>query len=99
VRVVPTDPRIDSDWERGPIHDYRVIFWPKPTAADEYDVLDADDVHAVIAWADGEGRRRECSYVLYAKATVNNRPGLVWLAGIEPTNSGPNFSRRQPLLG
>jgi len=95
--VRPVDPRMDSEWEAGPIHSYRVIFWPSPGHSVEYDVLGADDVHAVIGWADAEGRDRGWAYVLYAKVSLT-RPGLVWLAGIDPTvHSSPNFTRSHPL--
>jgi hypothetical protein len=89
------DPRTDAEWEAGPIHSFRVIFWPSPTRSDEYDLLEADDVRAAIEWADAEAKKRGCTYTLYAKVTVGS-PGLAWLAGIDPTSSGSNFSRAQP---
>ena len=88
------DPRTDAEWEAGPIHAYRVIFWPRPALSDEYDLLNADDVHAAIEWANAEANERGCTYTLYAKVTAG-RPGLVWLAGIDPTvHSSPNFEWR-----
>jgi hypothetical protein len=98
----------------GPIHDFYVVFWRQPRlpesdlppggqeqvmwAAAEHCVLEAEDVHAVIAWADEEARRRSATYTLYAVATVGIEEGLVWLAGVDPTRglAGPNFERRQP---
>jgi len=91
--VEPVDPR-DTEWETEPTIDYRVIFWSGRGEAGEYDVLGADDVHAVIAWADAEAGSRGSTYALYAKV----RDGLVWLAGVDPTTTPrANFARRHPL--
>lgn len=98
MRAEPVDPRLDADWESGPAVDYRVIFWLSETRSSEFDLLDAEDVHAAIAWADAEARSRCCTYVLYAKVRGGEGAGLVWLAGIDPTaQSRPNSSRPQPL--
>ena len=62
-------------------------------------VLEADDVHSVIAWADEEARRRSAMYTLYAMTTIGVEEGLVWLAGVDPTRGftgTKNFERRQP---
>jgi hypothetical protein len=98
VRADPVDPRLDAEWETHPAVDDRVIFWVSETHASEYDLADAEDVHAVIAWADTEARSRGSTYALYAKVRGRKGAGLVWLAGIDPTiGSGPNFRRAQPL--
>ena len=107
--IRPIDPRADERWETDPVHDYRVVFWKQQAAppgipqermmwmADEHDVLGAQDVHDVIAWADDEARRRGSTYTLHAKVDRGADGGLVWLAGIDPTvESSPNFERRHP---
>ncbi len=68
----------------GPIHDYYVS--------------EAEDVQEVIAWAEGEARRRSAMYTLYAIATIGVEEGLVWLAGVDPTRGlrGPNFEIHHP---
>jgi hypothetical protein len=97
VRVERVDPR-DAEWETRPTIDYRVIFWTESTESSEYDLLGAEDVHAAIAWAEGEGRSRGCSYALYAKVHSREGFGLIWLAGLDPTAVGrPNFVRRYPF--
>jgi hypothetical protein len=98
VRSEPVDPRLDAEWESDPIVNYRVIFWVGKTRSSEYDLFDADDVHAAIAWADAEAQSRSCTYALYAKVRGSQGAGLVWLAGIDPSaHSRPNFERSQPL--
>jgi hypothetical protein len=97
MRAQRIDPRVSGAWESDPIHDFRVIFWPSATHADEYEVHDAEDVHAAIAWANDEAARRGCTYTLFAKLERGDDAGLVWLAGINPTStSGPNFSLARP---
>jgi hypothetical protein len=89
---------MDAEWETDPTVNYRVIFWIGETCAGEYDLRDAEDVHAAIAWADVEAQSRSCTYVLYAKVRGGEGAGLVWLAGIDPTaHSRANFERPQPL--
>jgi hypothetical protein len=98
VRAEPVDPRTDAEWGTDPTVNYRVIFWLTENHSNEYDLLDAEDVHAAIAWADAEGRSSGWTYTLYAKVRGREGAGLVWLAGIDPTtNSRPNFHRAQPL--
>jgi hypothetical protein len=111
MEIRPIDPRSDRRWETGPTHDYRVVFWRQPAAAGrpdippervmwsayEHDVLGAADVIDVIEWADQEARSRECMYTLHAKVDSGERPGLVWLAGVDPTVwSSPNFELQRP---
>ena len=98
VLAEPVDPRTDAEWERDPTLNYRVVFWVGPTHSSEYDLLDAEDVHAAIAWADAEAQSRSCTYALYAKVRGGEGAGLVWLAGIDPSShSRANFARPQPL--
>ena len=68
------------------------------TAA-EHDVLGATDVIEVIDWADQEARKRLSMFTVYAKVDSGSaRPGLVWLAGIDPTvSSRPNFDQQRPI--
>jgi hypothetical protein len=54
---------MDAEWETDPTVNYRVIFWIGETSASEHDLLDAEDVHAAIAWADAEAQSRSCTYV------------------------------------
>ena len=65
-------------------------------ASDEQYVREAADVHEVISWAEEEGQCRSAMYTLYAVTPGPDREVLVWLAGVDPTNTGPNFARRQP---
>jgi hypothetical protein len=50
-------------------------------AADENNVIGAQDVREVITWADEEARSRKSTYTLWA---VVARGSEVWLAGIAP---------------
>jgi hypothetical protein len=96
MHVEPVDPR-DTAWETEPTLDYRVIFWTSAGESAEYDVFEAEDVHAAIAWADAEARARRGTYALYAKVSSRDGGGLVWLAGIDPAAAGRNFGRGHPL--
>jgi hypothetical protein len=85
---------MDAEWETDSTVNYRVIFWIGETRSSEYDLLDAEDVHAAIAWADAEAQSRSCTYVLYAKVRASEGAGLVWLTGIDPSvHSRANFER------
>jgi hypothetical protein len=66
-------------------------------AAYEHYVREADDVHQVISWAEEEGRRRRAMYTLYAVIPTGDGEGLVWLAGVNPTDTQTNFERRHPV--
>lgn len=90
VQAESVDPR-DTSWDCAqPV--YRVYFWrrsmPPPDSpvqgpgwySDEYRLVDATDVHEVLAWGDErleEGDR----YVLYIEQSNAGRLGLVRLAG------------------
>lgn len=69
------------------------IMW---AAAEQY-VRDASDVHEVISWAEEEGHRRRAMYTLYAAIPTGVGEGLVWLAGVNPTDTQTNFERRHPV--
>jgi len=93
------DPR-DVTWEvSSPV--YRVYFWHRPKAppevpldevgyhCDEYRLIDADDVHEVLTWAEAR-RQGSDSYTLYVETNRYSKddggvPGLLRLAGIDPT--------------
>jgi hypothetical protein len=75
-----------------------VTFWRR-TSSHDHDVLAAEDVHAVIEWADAESKQRDSTYTLFAKVDRGDDRGLVWLAGIGPTvHSRPNFAREHPSV-
>lgn len=110
--VRPRNPLVEPErWETGPIRDYHVVFWRQPLApegirqertgwtADENDVLAAEDVHAVIEWAERESRARNAMYTLYAIVRRSfDDEGLVWLAGVNPciVEADWNFDRVRP---
>jgi hypothetical protein len=93
VRTEGADPR-DVEW----VCDdpaYRVHFWRQPALAsggadavvwdcDEHRLAGVADVQEVIAWAaqrvPGDGQ-----YVVYVEQTDAGSPGLVRLAGFDPT--------------
>jgi hypothetical protein len=108
MKIEPIDPRTDPRWETAPTHGYRVVFWqqgPGPPdrpgslggwGCSDQDLEETLDVHEVIEWAEAEARRLRSMYALYAKVDRGSDRGLVWLAGINPTTSGPNFERQHP---
>ena len=49
-------------------------------------LIDATSVHEVIAWADSTARPDQ-TYTLYVEHHHDNRPGLLELAGVDPTES------------
>jgi hypothetical protein len=84
-------PRIPSSELPEGVTQERVVW-----AAAEHYVREAEDVHAVLAWAEEEARRRRAMYMLHAVIVTSGREGLVWLAGVNPTSSGDTFARRHP---
>ncbi len=80
MEVRPVDPR-DIEWETDLVA-YRVYFWAG-TTSDEYEITDAADIHAVIAWAEENAAGR--TYTLYARLMNGDTPGLVQLSGVDPT--------------
>lgn len=95
--IDPVDPR-DTQWERER-PTYRVYFWgrsPAPTEvpaeqvgyyAREYRLRGAEDVHQVIRWADSAAAAEE-TYTLYVECQDAGVPGLILLAGTDPTAAG-----------
>lgn len=84
MEIVGVDPR-DQRWECYSPR-YRVYFY-EGTAADEYEVRGANDVHAVIKWAENDSAGRP--YVLYACADQDGLGlglGLLRLAGRDPND-------------
>ena len=93
MRIRPVDPR-DTTWEVD-TPAYRVYFWSLPPGSspsgegrmawvsDEYQVEDAD-VRAVLEWAKSKASSGQ-TFTLYALVYCNGRPGLVRLAGVDPT--------------
>ena len=88
------DPR-DIEWEVDqPV--YRVYFWHQPPAppgipqqhmgyhCDEYRLRDATDVHEVLAWAERTAPPEQ-TFTLYVEHLHENSPGLIHLAGVDPT--------------
>lgn len=88
------DPR-DVTWEdEQPV--YRVYFWGRSKApADvppehvgyycrEHRVLDADDIHEVITWANHAAVGGE-NYTLFVERQESGETGLIRLAGTDPT--------------
>ena len=88
------DPR-DTEWEvEQPV--YRVYFWHQPPAppgipqqqmgyhCDEYRLGGAADVHEVIDWAVTTARHMR-TFTLYVEHLQDGRPGLIHLAGRDPT--------------
>jgi hypothetical protein len=96
MHVESVDPR-DTQWEEdAPV--YRVYLWSQALAppdipsdlvgwqSEEYEIRDARDVHEVIAWAQRpeHGGR---AFALYVSIERNGQPGLVRLAGVDPTRA------------
>ena len=98
LRVRPVDPR-DTAWEVD-TPAYRVYFWslppgPPPSGegqmawvSDEYEVEDAD-VAVVLEWANSKASPGQ-TFTLYALVHCNGTPGLVRLAGTDPTAPSRN---------
>jgi hypothetical protein len=93
----PVDPR-DERWQvLSPT--YRVYFWealspPPAMASDEYELVDATDVHEVLAWAE----QRVLAHQSYEVFVVVDHPdrGLVRLAGLCPANPD-EYPRWRPV--
>jgi hypothetical protein len=79
MEAISTDPRtLPSRNGTAPVHHFHVVFWRQATApegrpqesmvwsAHYHEVVDAMDVHEVIAWADHEAQSRKAAYSLYA---------------------------------
>ena len=95
--VAPVDPR-DTKWEVS-LPAYRVFIWTRSPAADEVpanargwsctesDVTNAD-VAEVLTWAQ-KSTPRDGRYTVYVRTTDNDEPGLLRLAGWDPTRNDP----------
>jgi hypothetical protein len=84
VHVSRVDPR-DQHWQADrPV--FRVYFWKAlgtgAYESDEFEVRDAD-VSETLAWAENERSGR--TYTLYLRRDEPTGPGLVLLAGTDPT--------------
>jgi hypothetical protein len=100
----PTDTR----WITDPICDYYVTFWTQPQVAgavdddaigsrsEMYEVFTAADVVEVIEWAENGARERSAMYTIFARLEHGELPGLVWIAGIDPTSARGNFDTARP---
>jgi hypothetical protein len=94
VNIEGVDPR-DIEWEVDqPV--YRVYFWHQPPAPPdipqqqmgyhcaEHRLQGAVDVHEVIDWAAATARPDQ-TFTLYVEHLQDGRPGLLHLAGRDPT--------------
>ncbi len=97
VIIEGVDPR-DTEWEaEEPV--YRVYFWHQQLAplgiaqqhmgyvCDEHRLRGAADVMEVIAWAEATARPEQ-TFTLYVEHLQAGRPGLIHLAGSDPTDPG-----------
>lgn len=97
MNIEGVDPR-DIEWEvEHPV--YRVYFWHQPSAppgvsrarvayhSDEYRLMGAEDVHEVLAWAKATARPEQF-FTLYVEHVHDGSPGLIQLAGKDPTIPG-----------
>ena len=90
----------DTKWQMGPVRHYYVTFWTQPPIRDggevDYDkvgwhegmheIPNAPDVVEVVQWAEEEARKRQALYTIFARMSFDKgSPGLVWLAGLDPT--------------
>ena len=103
MQASPIDPR-DTTWEcNDPT--YRVYFWSSPAdggrahTSYEWRITDAADVYEVIAWAESE--RADRTYELFVEHSDRmesrtdgwtDAPGLIQLAGFDPTYRRPRLS-------
>jgi hypothetical protein len=83
----PVDPR-DIQWEIASPR-YRVYFWQSLASggysSDEFELTGAVDVKHVLRWAEDRAAGR--TYVVYALVELGSSPGLVQLAGVDPTGT------------
>jgi hypothetical protein len=82
------DPR-DQSWEIDR-PSYRVYFWHRQgtvedsiSVSDEWELAGADDVAAVMSWAESNSRGRQ--FVIYVIALTQEGVGLVRLFGLGPS--------------
>ena len=92
MNIAGVDPR-DATWEQDS-STYRAYFFDRGRS-DEYEITDAD-VPEVLAWADGEARRTNRTYVGWLRVLDRQHgPGLIRLAGWEqPSQERPGEGTR-----
>jgi hypothetical protein len=83
LNISGVDPRTEVGQDYQPV--YRVYFWGEAAASYEYELAGAEDVDAVIAWA--EENRGGRTYTVYAVARHPDGPRLLRLRGVDPTRS------------
>jgi hypothetical protein len=96
VHASSVDPR-DTLWEVDR-PTFRVYFWHQQAApadipqhvmayvSDEYRLTEASDVFEVIAWARATARDEQ-TFTLYVEQDSDVGPGLIRLAGVDPTEN------------
>ena len=95
MRVEPVDPR-DTEWEQDEVS-YRVCFWSTRGdgwTSDEYDLHEAD-IGEVLHWCRSR-TSADHRFTLFAKTSRDGSPGLLRLAGWEPTRNDAPFNWVQP---
>ena len=95
IKAKRIDPR-DQSWEINR-PSYRVCFWHRQGttddsmwASDEWELTEADDVAAVMSWAESNSGGRQ--FVIYVSALTQEGVGLVRLFGQSPLNQPGGFS-------
>jgi hypothetical protein len=65
---------------------------------DMNEIAAAADVVEVVQWAESEASKRQALYTVFARMEFGEHgPGLVWLAGLDPTASPEwNFDSPRP---
>ncbi len=58
--------------------------------------VSATDAAEVIEWAEREATARSAIYTIFARMTAGG-PGLVWIAGVDPTVNAENFETPRPV--
>jgi hypothetical protein len=84
VKVEAVDPR-DTRWvDHHPV--FRVYFWREAHgwSSEEYEVTDAD-VAGVLVWAASQLPAKGTEFALYLRRSEADAPGLVLLAGRDPS--------------
>jgi hypothetical protein len=84
VKIEVVDPR-DTTWvDHHPV--FRVYFWRESQgwSSDEYEVTDAG-VAEVLVWAGSQLRQKGTEFALYLRRWEDQDPGLVLLAGRDPS--------------
>jgi hypothetical protein len=97
----------DTRWITDPIRDYYVTFWTQPQVpgatdydrigwrSEMYEVVAAADIVEGVEWAENGAKERNAIYTIFARME-HGEPGLVWIAGIDPTSARGNFDMPRP---